>query len=177
MRKIIVLSLYLTISLYAKNLVECNEIFEQRKSEILRAMDRLDDQQQSFELYKEAQNNLLEKREKKITKKLQEVNATLQKVEKTKKEVVKLYQEKKHLLEEIKKAKDDKITAAYLKMKDSKAASILDDMPKSRAAKILFNLTPKKISKVMAKMDPIIASDVTELLLKGPPFDNNLTKR
>jgi flagellar motility protein MotE (MotC chaperone) len=160
----------------AKDLVDCNAVFEQRKGEILRELDRLDEEQQAFELYKEAQRALIDKKEKKLSQKLAEVNATLQKVTATKKEIVDLYEKNKKLLEEIKKAKDDKITASYLKMKDSKAAAILDAMPQPEAARILFNLTPKKIAKVMAKMDPDIASKVTELLIKGPPFDSNLTK-
>ena len=175
---LVAISLFLTISssLFATDLIECNKIFEQRKNEILRELDRLDDERQAFELYKDAQNSLLEKKEKKIAQKLQEVNATLQKVTQTKQEIVKLYDDNKKLLEEIKKAKDDKITAAYTKMKDSKAAAILDSMPKPKSASILFNLKPKKIAKIMAKMDPDIASAVTQLLKKGPPFDLNQTK-
>ena len=166
----------LSIQLHAKDLVDCNAIFEQRKGEILRELDRLDEERQAFELYKEAQLDLIAKKERKLSQKMAEVNATLQKVTATKKEIVDIYEKNKKLLEEIKKAKDDKITASYLKMKDSKAAAILDAMPRSEAARILFNLTPKKIAKVMAKMDPDIASKVTELLTQGPPFDHNTTK-
>ncbi len=170
------LLLGLTTLVSAKDLVDCNAVFEQRKGEILRELDRLDEEQQSFELYKEAQLSLIRKKEQKLTQKLAEVNATLQKVSQTKKEIVALYEKNKKMLEEIKKAKDDKITASYLKMKDSKAAAILDAMTRPQAAKILFNLTPKKIAKVMAKMDPDIASAVTTLLEQGPPFDSNRTK-
>ncbi len=176
MNKTVFVLLLSASGLFAQSVVDCNKVFEERKGEILRLMDRLDDDQQAFEIYKDAQNALLEKRERKIDEKLQEVNATLQKVEKTKQEIVDIYDKNKKLLQEIKKAKDDKITGAYLKMKDSKAASILDAMPRARAARILFNLTPKKISKIMAKMDPDIASEVTALLTKGPPFDSNQTK-
>lgn len=176
MKFILMLALLFGTLTQAKDLVDCNAVFEQRKGEILRELDRLDEEQQAFELYKEAQRALIDKKEKKLSQKLAEVNATLQKVTATKKEIVDLYEKNKKLLEEIKKAKDDKITASYLKMKDSKAAAILDAMPQPEAARILFNLTPKKIAKVMAKMDPDIASKVTELLIKGPPFDSNLTK-
>jgi len=163
-------------TLFATDLIECNKIFEQRKNEILRELDRLDDERQAFELYKDAQNRLLEKKAQKIAQKLQEVNATLQKVTQTKQEIVTLYEENKKLLKEIKKAKDDKIAATYTKMRDSKAAAILDSMPKPKAAGILFNLKPKKIAKIMGKMDPDIASAVTQLLEKGPPFDSNQSK-
>ncbi len=176
MNKVILLFFMLVYTAWAQSVVDCNKIFEERKSELLRLMDRLDEEEQSFEIYKDAQNALLEKKKQKLDEKLKEVNATLKKVQNTKRQIVELYDKNKKLLEEIKKAKDDKITGAYLKMKDSKAAAILDAMPRVRAAKILFNLTPKKISKVMAKMDPDIASEVTALLTKGPPFDLNRTK-
>ncbi len=176
MRYLLLFSLLLSTILHAKDLVDCNAVFEQRKGEILRELDRLDEEQQAFELYKEAQLALIAKKEEKLARKLAEVNATLQKVSQTKKEIVTLYEENKKMLEAIKKARDDKITASYLKMKDSKAAAILNAMDRPDAAKILFNLTPKKIAKVMAKMDPQIASEVTILLEKGPPFDSNTTR-
>lgn len=176
MKRFLLFVILLAGSLQAKDLVDCNAVFEQRKGEILRELDRLDEEQQAFTLYKDAQLALIQKKERKLSQKLSEVNATLQKVTRTKQEIVALYEKNKKLLDEIKKAKDDKITASYLKMKDSKAAAILDAMPRPKAAHILFNLTPKKIAKVMAKMDPNIASEVTTLLQKGPPFDTNATK-
>jgi len=34
----------------------------------------------------------------------------------------------------------------------------------------MFTLQAKKVSKIMAKMDPKKASQVTQRLVKGPPF-------
>ncbi len=170
------ISLFL-ISLQAKtDLIDCDKIFEQRKDEILREMERIDERQQEFEAYQEASKSLMEQKNQKLSLKLDELNATLTKVENTKKEVLQLYEDNKKILKEIKNAKDDKISATYLKMKDKKAATILDNMPRDKAAQILFTLTPKKISKIMAKMNPVYASEVTLLLKSGPPFDQNLTK-
>jgi len=151
--------------------VDCNKIFELRKAELLKEVERIDERQQSYEAFVAASKAVLKKREERLAQKARELDATLQKVEETKRKVVEIYDKNRKLLEEIKKAKDDKLSATYLKMKESKAAAILDTMPRKDAAKILFNLTPKKISKIMAKMDPKIASEVTLLLEKGPPFD------
>ncbi len=158
------------------SLIDCDQIFDQRKDEILREMERIDERQQEYEAYQEASKALMEQKNQKLSLKLDELNATLTKVENTKKEVIQLYEDNKKILEEIKNAKDDKISATYLKMKDKKAATILDNMPRDKAAKILFTLTPKKISKIMAKMNPVYASEVTLLLKAGPPFDRNSTK-
>jgi len=174
MIRIFLLLFMIFISVEAKtDLLDCDKVFEQRKDELLREMERIDERQQEFEAYQEASKALIEQKEKKLSKKLSELNATLTKVETTKKEIIDLYEENKKVLEEIEKAKDDKISATYLKMKDKKAAAILDNLPRNKAALILFNLTPKKISKIMAKMDPVKASDVTLLLKAGPPFDKN----
>ena len=173
---IFLISLFFATLQAKTDLIDCDKIFEQRKDEILREMERIDERQQEFEAYQEASKDLMKQKNEKLSLKLDELNATLTKVEKTKKEVLQLYEDNKKLLEEIKIAKDDKVRDTYLKMKDKKAAAILDNMPRDKAAKILFTLNPKKISKIMAKMNPVYASEVTLLLKEGPPFDQNSTK-
>ena len=64
----------------------------------------------------------------------------------------------------------DKVNESYAKMKDGAAAEVLSQMPRSNAATILYALDAKKISTIMAKMNPKVASEVTALLQKGPPF-------
>lgn len=177
MNRVFLILLFIISLSYAKTpLVDCDQIFEQRKDELLREMERIDQRQQEYEAYQEASQTLMDQKEQILSQKLDELNATLTKIEKTKKDVIELHVENKKLLQQIKEAKDDKISSAYLKMKEKKAAVILDNMTQAQAAKILFNLTPKKISKIMAKMDPINASEVTLLLKAGPPFDINNTK-
>jgi len=167
------LLLFLTLLDANKDLLDCDSVFEQRKDELLREMERIDEREQEFRAYQEASKALMEQKNKKLSQKLNELNEKLAKSEATKKEIIKLYEDNKKLLSEINEAKDDKISNAYLKMKDKKAAKILDDMTRAEAAEILFNLTPKKISKIMEKMNPANASDVTLLLKAGPPFDSN----
>ncbi len=161
-------------TLFAKtSTVDCNKIFELRKKEIAKELERIDEQVQSLEALRSANEELLLKKETQLLKKEEEVKASLLKVEAIKKDTLALYEKNKKVLTDIKDAKDDKLSQTYLKMKDSKAAAILDNMKQSEAALILFNLSPKKISKIMAKMDPQNASTVTKLLSDGPPFDQN----
>ncbi|HIP47092.1 MAG TPA: PDP protein [Campylobacterales bacterium] len=163
--------------LFAENAtVDCNKIFELRKQEIVKELERIDEQAQSLEALKNANEELLLKKETQLLKKEEEVKAELLKVQTTKDEVLALYEKNKKVLANIKDAKDDKLSQTYLKMKEGKAAAILDNMKQSEAALILFNLTPKKISKIMAKMDPNNASKITKLLSDGPPFDNNISE-
>lgn len=163
--------------LFAENAtVDCNKIFELRKQEIVKELERIDEQAQSLEALKNANEELLLKKETQLLKKEEEVKAELLKVQTTKDEVLALYEKNKKVLANIKDAKDDKLSQTYLKMKEGKAAAILDNMKQSEAALILFNLTPKKISKIMAKMDPNNASKITKLLSDGPPFDNDISE-
>ncbi len=175
-RVFLILSFLLSLSFAKVPLVDCDQIFELRKDELLREMERIDERQQEFEAYQEASKTLIEQKNEKLSKKLDELDATLKEIEDKKKEIAKIHTQNKELLDQIKVAKDDKIRDTYLKMKDKKAATILDTMPIPKAAGILFTLTPKKISKIMAKMDPNNASQVTLLLKAGPPFDDNITK-
>lgn len=156
--------------------VDCNKIFELRKNEIARDLERIDESRQSLQALKNANEELLLKKETQVLAKEEEVKAALQKVEKTKKEALEIYEKNKKMLADIKEAKDDKLSKTYLKMKDAKAAAILDNMQQTEAALILFNLTPKKISKIMAKMDPVNASGITKLLSDGPPFEEKVDK-
>ncbi len=156
--------------------VDCNKIFEERKSELLKEIERIDEREQAFEALQAATNALLDKKKVYIKAKEADMNATLKKISEKEQNIKDMLEEKKKLLEAIKKAKDDKISETYLKMKDSAAAAIIESMEDSEAAKILFNLTPKKMSKIMAKMDPKKASRITTLLTKGPPFSKNSSK-
>ena len=61
-------------------------------------------------------------------------------------------------------------------MKESAAAGILESLPINESAAVIFTLEAKKISKIMAKMDPIKASQITQRLRIGPPFDSEEEK-
>lgn len=172
MRKILFIIMSMMQILSAENAtVDCNKIFELRKHEIARDLERIEEQKQSLEALKNANEELILKKETQLLKREEEVKVALELVEKTKKEALVIFEDNKKMLADIKEAKDDKLSKTYLKMKDAKAAAILDNMKDYEAALILFNLTPKKISKIMAKMDPINASVITKLLSDGPPFE------
>ncbi|MDE5592004.1 MAG: PDP protein, partial [Helicobacter sp.] len=59
----------------------------------------------------------------------------------------------------------------YAGMKDSKSAAILENLPEKEAAAILFGLDTKTMSKILAKMNPQKAAALTQILQKGPPFE------
>jgi flagellar motility protein MotE (MotC chaperone) len=176
MKSVLITVLFIVSAMAKSSLLDCNQVFEQRKDELARELDRVDKRQQEFEAYQEASMELMDKKKRKLREKIDELNATLTKVEATKKEVIKLYEDNKKTLDDIQTSKDNKISATYLKMKEKKAAAILDNMPREKAAKILSMLTPKKISKIMEKMNPIYASEVTLILKEGMQKDGNFTK-
>ena len=71
-------------------LVNCYEIFEQRRGELEYKLNQIEEQRQAFQALKDASMNILKKKEEKIDKKLKEVNATLQTIEQRKKEIEEL---------------------------------------------------------------------------------------
>ncbi len=156
--------------LFSKSLVDCNQIFEARKDEILRELDKLDEKQEEFELYKEAKLNIIKQKEKELQKREEAVQKSLQEAQKLKKEAQKLKKENEEILKNIKIAKEDKISKTYMKMRDSKAAAIFDTMKQKDAARILFGLKASKISKIMAKMDPQNAAVITKLIEENKAF-------
>jgi len=153
-----------------KELVDCNMIFDERKEEITREIEKVEEEKQSFEAYKDATNELLNKREVKIKEKEQIVSEILDDIKDRHDRIKKILDENKKLMNEIEKLKDNKISETFAKMKASKAAPILDAMEPSKAASILFNLDPKVLGKLLSKMDANKASTVTDLIKKGPPF-------
>jgi len=157
-------------NLFSKSLVDCNQIFEARKDEILRELDKLDDKQEEFELYKEAKLNIIKQKEENLKKREEAVQKALKKAEKLKKDAEKLKKENEEILKNIKIAKEDKISKTYMKMRDSKAAAIFDTMKQKDAARILFGLKASKISKIMAKMDPQNAAVITKLIEENKAF-------
>jgi len=167
-------SIFLIISLvifsYASS-VDCNQIFESRKSELLQDIEKIDEARQSFEALKAATNALFDKQKKHIEKENKELAEKKMKLAAKKKQIEELIAKNQKLLDIIKGAKDDKMSETYSKMKDSAAASIFEDLSAEEASSILFTLPANKISKILAKMDPRKASSVTLRLKKGPPFD------
>lgn len=76
-----------------------------------------------------------------------------------------------NVLKQIKTATQSKVGTTYTAMKDSKSAAILESMSSSEAAEILYGLDTKIVSKILAKMNPQKAAELTQLITKGPPFE------
>lgn len=151
-------------------LIDCNQIFEQRKEELLKEFERIDEEQQALEALQTATQQIIEKKEAAIAKREADVNASLQQIQQRETAVKKMLEENQKLLKAISKAKDEKIAETYAKMKASKSAPIMEQLDTADAAAILFNLEPKIMGAVLGKMTPAVAAELTAILKKGPPF-------
>lgn len=155
------------------NFFDCNEIFQARKAELLLELERLDEAKQSLSSLRSATEDLLDKREKKLTQDEITVANRLKKAEDLEKNVKDLLAKNEQILAEIKELKMDKISQSYSKMKPQDAANILSAMSQSEAVAILSALKSDSIAKILAKMQPSIASTITTMLSKS---DENVTK-
>lgn len=157
--------------------VDCTQIFEARKAEIAKEIDIIDEQRQSLEAFRASINALYDEKLSNLNKKEAEVNATLRAIDKKRKDIDEQISKNNKILDELKAMTTDKVSASYAKMKDQAAADILSDMSVAQAASIMYALEPKKISAIMAKMQPNVASQITIMLTKGPPFKDTLNEQ
>ncbi|WP_172198124.1 MotE family protein [Campylobacter sp. RM16188] len=170
MKKILIL-LLLNLALFGFEVpVDCVSIFESRKAELLKEVEKIDEAKQGLEAFQASSKALFNERNTQLAKKEAEINATLEKIEAKKKDIENLLKRNDEILAELKTMTTDKVSEAYGKMKDQSAADVLSAMDRANAATIMYALAPKKISTIMAKMPPNIASEITLLLQKGPPF-------
>ncbi|WP_263833975.1 MotE family protein [Sulfurospirillum oryzae] len=157
--------------------IDCTQVFETRKGELLREVEKIDEARQSFEALQGATNALFEKQKTALKEKENSIAKTKQEIEEKEKQIAAMLAENKRLLDLVEAKKSEKIDETYIKMKDAAAAAIIEKLPIHEGAAIMFGLPAKKISQVMAKMNPQVASDITQRLKKGPPFvDDNKTK-
>jgi len=170
-----ILLVFLPFLLFAEvnktKLINCYEIFEQRRAELEAKLDKILEQEQAFIALKNASMNILKKKEAKVNQKLKEVNATLNKIENLKKQNEELVKKYKAILEKIKKAQTSKLVQSYSKMRAGNAAKILQDMDMNTSLEILSKLSPKVLSKIFAKMDAKKAAVLTEKLKNYIPKD------
>lgn len=157
--------------------VDCTQVFESRKSELIKEVDNIDEARQSFEALKAATNSLFDKQKAKMLSDQDVLKQKRDELNKKQKHIEELIAKNQKLIDTIKGLKTDKITQTYTKMKDSAAASVFENLSTNEASSILFTLPAKKISKIMAKMNPVKASKITVRLQAGPPFDTNQTKK
>ncbi len=157
--------------------VDCTQVFEDRKSELLKEVDNIDEARQSFEALKAATSSLFDKQKAKMLKDQKTLQDKEDELSKKQKNIEELIAKNQKLLDAIKGVKNSKISETFTKMKDSAAAAVFEDLSADEASAIIFTLPAKKISKILAKMDPLKASKITLRLRLGPPFDTNQTKK
>ncbi|MBE2984133.1 5'-nucleosidase [Campylobacter sp. RM9344] len=150
--------------------VDCTQIFEARKAEILKEVERIDEERQALEAFRASTQAAYESSMAKLSKKEADINATMRVVDQKRREIDERVAQNEEILKELRTMTTDKVSESYAKMKDQSAADVLSQMSRAQAATIMYALEPKKISTVMAKMEPKVASEITILLTKGPPF-------
>ncbi|MBD5165007.1 MotE family protein [Helicobacter sp.] len=154
-----------------RGVIDCNIIFEQRKAEILQEIERIDEQQQALQALQSATQNVLDQKEADLKKREIALNEAQKEIEEREAKITRLLKRNEEVLKQIRGATQSKVGETYAGMKDSKSAAILETLPDAEAAEILFALDTKVMSKILAKMTPQKAATLTQLLQKGPPFE------
>lgn len=176
--RVLLIVVYFATVIFAQT-IDCTKVFEERKAELLKEIEAIDEARQSFEALKAATNALFDKQKARLDEQRLEINATMRDISQKEENIKAMLEENQKLLDLINGKKEDKIKETYAKMKDSAAAGIIEQLPLEEGAAVIFSLEAKKVSKIMAKMDPQKASDITQRLRVGPPFgesEANTTK-
>ncbi len=164
-------------SLVYAETIDCTQVFETRKGELLHEVEKIDEARQSFEALQAATNALFEKQKNVLKEKENALAKTKAEIEAKEQQISAMLAENKKLLEQVESKKNDKLDETYIKMKDAAAAAIFEKLPVHEGAAMMFGLPAKKVSQILAKMNPQIASEIMQQLKKGPPFvENNQTK-
>ncbi|PHS59157.1 MAG: PDP protein [Sulfurimonas sp.] len=150
----------------SEKLFECTEIFKARKSELLVELERIDEQKQALSALKVATEELLRKKEQKVSQSEDIVNKKLDEITQKENSIKKMLQKNEDVLKKIQEIKMDKIAQTFSKMKAASAANILSDMDTKDASMILTSLKPKTVGKILSKMDAKKASKLIMLLAK-----------
>ena len=168
--KLFLLSIFAISSLVAletsDKLFECTEIFKARKSELLVELERIDEQRQALSALKIATEELLRKKEIKVSQDEEIVSKKLDDITKKENNIKMMLKKNEAVLKKNQDIKMDKIAQTFAKMKAASAANILSDMDEKEASSILSSLKPKTVGKILSKMDAKKASKLTLLLAK-----------
>ena len=116
--------LLLASFLYAET-IDCTKIFEERKSELLREVEKIDEARQSFEALQAATNVLFDKQKAALKEKESSIEKSKQEVDAKQKQIALMLEENKKMLELIEAKKNEKVGESYEKMKDGAAAAII----------------------------------------------------
>ena len=147
-------------------LFECTEIFKARKSELLVELERIDEQKQALSALKTATEELLKKREAKVSQDEEVVGLKLKEIASKEESIKKMLQKNEETLKDIKDIKMSNITQTFSKMKAASTANVLSEMNPQEAASILSSLNPAVVGAILSKMDPKKASELTLMLAK-----------
>jgi len=147
-------------------LFECTKVFEERKSELILELERIDEQRQALDALKGASDDLLNRKEIMLDEKESKIANDLASIEKKEANIKKMLEENKKILDDINNQKMDNISQTFSKMKPGAAAAVLADMQVGEAARILRVQKPKTIGKILTKMDTKKASILTLELTK-----------
>lgn len=167
-----ILIIFLITPLFAvdnQKLIDCYEIFAQKKAELEAEAEQILEKQEAFESLKNTYMALMKKKEKELKLKQKELNLTLQKIENEKEQIQNLIKKNQQILQAIKNAKLSKLTQSYAKMRPKNAAVILENMNDKDALSILSQLPARILSKILAAMSPEKAAHFTQLMQN----DNN----
>lgn len=168
--KLLLILLFITTNILAietsDRLFECSEIFKARKSELLIELERIDEQKQALEALKNATEDLLKEKKRKVDYEAEVVEAKMAEVAAKEANIKKMLDENKAILEKLQSVKMDKVAQTFAKMKAASAAKILSEMESQEAADILSSLKPKTVGKILTKMDSKKGSELTLLLAK-----------
>ena len=166
--KILLLVLFVFSSLFSfetsDRLFECTEIFKARKSELLVELERIDEQKQALSALKAATEELLKKRENKLSQEEEVVSRKHAEISSKEENIKNMLNRNEAILKEVKNLKMNKMAQTFAKMKAGSAANILSDMDSTQAAAILSSLKPKTVGKILTKMDAKKASKLTVIL-------------
>lgn len=154
-----------------REVIDCNIIFEQRKAEIIKEIERINEQQQALQALQSATQNVLDQKEADLKKREIALNNAQKEMEEREAKIARLVKRNEEILKQIRGATQSKVGETYAGMKDSKSAVILESLPDAEAAGILYALDTKVMSKILSKMTPQKAATLTQLLQKGPPFE------
>ena len=147
-------------------LFDCTEIFKERKSELLVELERIDEQKQALSALQFATEELLQKKENKLSRQEEIVDKKLADITKKEANIKDMLVKNEVILQETKNLKMTKIAQTFAKMKPASSANILTDMDAKEAVAILQSLKPKTVGKILSKMDAKKASELTLLLTK-----------
>ena len=150
----------------SEKLFECTEIFKERKSELLVELERIDEQKQALSALKTATEDLLRKKETKLSQKEEVVDNKLTEISQKEENIKKMLAKNEAVLKKVESIKMNKIAQTFAKMKAASASNILSDMDSSDAALILQSLKPKTVGQILTKMDAKKASELTLILAK-----------